>query len=163
MKQTKARYQQGSISKIPGANGYSWRVRFSEWVSGKRVQRSLTLDGVKYPTKSDVKRAIEFEVIQQNKDTERAKVDALFGVITTLYKEEHLPGLQPSTQQTNMYLLRDYIDPKFQHAPIRDLTPQVVGKWLKELSLAPTTKSAIRSVLSKCLNLAAENGYIPAM
>ncbi len=50
MKRKKSRYQQGSIKRLKRVNGYVWQVRFSEWKDGKRHQRTLTLDGAKYPT-----------------------------------------------------------------------------------------------------------------
>ena len=162
MKATKTRYQQGSISRIQRTNGYAWRVRFSEWEGGKRRQRSLTFDGTKYPNEIDVRKVINVEVVKQNRATERSKVDALFGDITTLYREDHLPTLEPSTRQTNAYLLRRYVEPRFEHEPIRKVTPLAVINWMKELPLAPSTKAAIRSVLSQCFELAALHEFTPA-
>ncbi len=51
MKTKRPRYQQGSISKAQrAAGGFVWKVRFSEQRNGERFQRTLTLDGAKYPT-----------------------------------------------------------------------------------------------------------------
>ena len=47
--------------------------------------------------------------------------------------------------------------------PLRKVTPLAVAGWFKELTLAPTTKSAIRSVMSQCFELAALHEYIPAI
>jgi hypothetical protein len=163
MESTKSRYQQGSITRIPRARGYAWRVRFSEWAGGKRIQKSITFSGVNYPTESDVRKAIELAVSQQNRETERARVDAVFGTIIDLYRTKHLPGLEHSTQQTNTYLLDNYIDPKFAGAPIRSVTPLAVTQWFSELSLAPTTKASIRSVLRQCFELAALHEYFPTI
>ncbi|MGO8759931.1 MAG: tyrosine-type recombinase/integrase [Terracidiphilus sp.] len=163
MRLLKPRYQQGSITKIPRATGFVWRVRFSEWQSGKRRQKSLTFKGAEYPNESDVRKAIELAIVQQNRSTERVKVDALFGAITALYREKHLPGLEPSTRQTNSYILKNYIDPKFQGTPIRRVTPLAVTSWFNELKLAPTTKASIRSVMSQCFELAALHEYISEM
>ena len=129
----------------------------------KRVQKSLTFSGDKYPNESDVRKAIELAVIQQNRETERVKVDAEFGAVISIYREEHLPNLEHSTRQTNTYLLDKYIKPKFEHVLIRDVTPLVVTRWLSELTLAPTTKAAIRSVMSQCFEKAALHEYIPAI
>ena len=159
----KSRYQQGSITRIPRANGYAWRVRFSEWSGGKRTQKSLTFSGLEYPNESDVRKAIELAVSQQNRDTEKAKVEAVFGDIIGLYRTEHLPGLEHSTRQTNTYLLTSYIEPMFKDVPIRGVTPLAVTRWFSELKLAPTTKASIRSVLSQCFELAALHEYIPAI
>ena len=75
MKSTKSRYQQVSITRIPRARGFAWRVRYSEWASWKRIEKSFTFSGAKYPTESDVRKAIELAVSQQNRETERARVD----------------------------------------------------------------------------------------
>lgn len=163
MRLQKSRYQQGSITRIPRANGYAWRVRFSEWSGGKRTQKSLTFSGLEYPNESDVRKAIELAVSQQNRDTEKAKVEAVFGDIIGLYRTEHLPGLEHSTRQTNTYLLTSYIESMFKDVPIRGVTPLAVTRWFSELKLAPTTKASIRSVLSQCFELAALHEYIPAI
>jgi len=147
MKLLKSRYQQGSITRIPRANGYAWRVRFSEWNGGKRTQKSLTFSGLEYANESDVQKAIELAVSQQNRDTERAKIDAHFGEIVELYRTEHLPGLEHSTRQTNTYLLNSYIGPKFNDVRIRGVTPLAVTRWFSGLRLAPTTKASIRSMI----------------
>ena len=96
----KARYKQGSITWVARESGHAWRVRFSEWQGMKRKQMSLTFSGEDYPNESGVRKAIELSVLQQNRETERVKVDALFGVIGAHYKADHLPGLEPSTGQT---------------------------------------------------------------
>jgi len=162
MRLTKARYQHGSIAKVLRALGFAWRVRFSEISGGKRIQKSLTFSGFDYPNESDVRKAIDHAVVQQNRMVERAKVNAAFGDLTGLYRTEHMPGLGHSTQQTNRYLLASYIEPEFREVPIREMTPLYVTQWVNGLALAPTTKGSIRSVMSQCFELAALHGYLPA-
>ena len=70
MSLSKPRYQQGSITRVPRSYGYAWKVRFSEWVGGKRHQKCLTFDAIKYPNESDVRKALELTVHQQNRDSE---------------------------------------------------------------------------------------------
>ena len=77
-------------------------------------------------------------------------MDALFGAIIELYREKHLPDLEHSTHRTNSYLLDSYIEPGFGTKQITEVTPLAVLEWSEELSLSPTTKAAIRSVLSVC-------------
>ncbi len=48
MKTKRTRYQQGTIDKVPRANGWAWRVRFSEITGGKRRQRALYFSGQEY-------------------------------------------------------------------------------------------------------------------
>ncbi len=164
MKLSKARYQQGSISKEPRASGgFVWKVRFSEFKQGKRHQKTLTFDGVKYPTERDVRAALEPTVSRVNAGTDRSRVESLFGALIDLYREKHLPGLEHSTRQTNTYLLNSYIEPQWWKTGILDVKPLAVMEWFKELDLAPTTKASIRSVMSQCFELAALYEYIPAM
>lgn len=163
MKLMNARYQNGSITRIPRSHGFAWRVRFSERIGGKRVQKSMTFRGPEYRNESDVRKAIEFAVIQQNRDAARSKVDAAFSAIIDLYKTEHMPGREHSTNELSTYILRKYISPRFADSPIREVTPLAVTRWFSELKLAPTTKASIRSVLSQCFELAALHEFIPAI
>jgi hypothetical protein len=88
----KTQYQQGSIRKVSKAKGYAWEVRFSEWLNGKRFQRSLTFQGTEYPEEADVRKAIELTVSQINSGTAGERADAKFGVIITLYRRKFLPS-----------------------------------------------------------------------
>lgn len=163
MRAKRARYQQGSIKKVPRAKGFAWEVRFSETVNGNRTRKTLCFDSDKYPTEASVRKAIQTQVALANTQNERAKVGAKFGAITELYRARHLPTLRHSTQNTNAYLLKNYIEPRWTDEPLQDVTPLRVLNWLGELGeLAATTKVAIRATMSKCFQLAALHGYIPA-
>jgi len=116
---------------------------------------------VKCPTEADARRELELEVHMQNRDSERAKIGLRFSAVTRLYRDEHLKALQHSTRQTNSYLLKNYIEPKFDPMPIREVTALAVSTWLAELRLASSTKASIRSVLRQCFELAALHEYIP--
>jgi len=74
------------------AKGYAWEVRFSEWLNGKRFQRTMTFQGTEYPKEADVRKAIELTVSQINSGTAGEKVDARFGAIITLYRRKFLPS-----------------------------------------------------------------------
>jgi integrase len=163
MRAKRARYQQGSIRKVPRAKGHAWEVRFSEWKGGKRHQRTLTFDPAEYPTEKDVRRALELTVSQVNAGTGAAKADAKFMDVCALYRQEHMPTLEHSTRYTNAYLLDDYIEAHFGHTPIRDVKPLEIDRWIKSLKLAATTKASIRSIMSVCFNLAALHEYVPPM
>ncbi|MGA3129703.1 MAG: tyrosine-type recombinase/integrase [Terracidiphilus sp.] len=163
MRTKRARYQQGSIRKVPRTTGFVWEVRFSEWSGGKRHQRTLIFDPAEYPHEKDVRRALELTVSQVNSGNGAEKADAKFMAICNLYRQEHLPSLEHSTRYTNAYLLDDYIEAHFGHAPIRDVKPLEIDRWLKSLKLAATTKASIRSIMSVCFDLAALHEYIPPM
>ena len=162
MRTKSARYQQGSIRKVDRANGWAWELRFSETVNGKRKQKSLYFDGSEYPTEASVRKATQNQVALVNTNNERHKVAAKFGAIIALYRTEHLPTLRHSTQSTNRYLIDDYVEPEWQGAPIKDVTPRGVAGWLGALKLSATTKASIRSIMSQHFELAALHGFIPA-
>jgi len=159
----RARYQQGSIRKVPRTTGFVWEVRFSEWSGGKRHQRTLIFDPAEYPHEKDVRRALEQTVSQFNAGSGAAKADAKFMAICNLYRQEHLPTLEHSTREHNAYLMDDYIEAHFGHMPIREVKPLEIDRWLKSLKLAATTKASIRSIMSVCFNLAALHEFVPPM
>lgn len=164
MRAKRARYQQGTIRRVERATGFAWEVRFSGTANGKRTRKTLCFDSDKYPTEASVRKAIQTQVALANTQNERAKVGAKFGAITELYRAKHLPTLRHSTQTTNGYLLKNYIEPRWADETLQDVTPLGVLNWLGELGeLAATTKAAIRATMSKCFQLAALHGYIPAM
>ncbi len=132
-------------------------------MNGKRSRKTLCFDSDKYPTEASVRREIQTQVALANTQNERVKVGAKFGAITEVYRAEHLPTLRHSTQETNSYLLKNYIEPKWTDESLREVTPLKVLNWFGELrELAATTKAAIRSILSQCFRLAALHGYLPA-
>ena len=92
MSTKRSQYQQGSIRKVRKAKGYAWEVRFSEWLNGKRFQRTMTFQGTEYPKETDVRKAIELTVSQINSGTAGEKADAKFGAIITLYRRKFLPS-----------------------------------------------------------------------
>jgi integrase len=163
MKTRRPRYQQGSIKRVARADGFAWEVRFSETVNGKRRQPCETFDGDQYPTESSVRIAIELTVSQINAGTAGERADATFGTITAIYRKDHLPELEHSTQEMNSYLLRNYVEAKFGRTPLREVKPLAVHKWINGLKLAPSTKASIRSVMSVCFSLAALHEFIPPM
>ena len=121
MKSRKARYQQSSISKLPRASGgFVWKVRFSEHRNDKRHQRTLTFDGIQYPTERDVRAALETTVVRVNAGNDRSRVESLFGAIIEM---KHLPSLEHSTKQTNAYLLGTYIEHRWWNTGILDVKP----------------------------------------
>ena len=74
---------------------------------GKRHQRTLTFDGLQYPTEADVRKALELTVSQVNAGAVAAKADAKFSAITALYRSEHLPTLEHSSRLSRMRI-RDF-------------------------------------------------------
>jgi hypothetical protein len=74
------------------AKGHAWEVRFSEWLNGKRFQRTMTFQGTEYPKEADVRKALELTVSQINSGTAGEKADAKFSAIVTPYRRKFLPS-----------------------------------------------------------------------
>ena len=76
------------------------------------------------------------------------------------------PDLEFSTRQHHAYLLDHYIEPRFGKVPLREMKVLLVEDWIEKLlgakgrPLSGTTKSSIRSLLSKCFDLAAKHEFI---
>jgi len=163
MKTKRARYQNGSIRKVKRAKGYVWEVRYSEMKEGRRHQRTEIYDQVMYKTESEVRKAIELTVSQINSGTAGVRADATFGAITSLYRTEHLPTLQHSSQKSSEYLLRVYIEDQFAKTPLREMRPLIINQWIQGLKRSASSKRNIRTVMSVCFRLAALHEYIPPM
>jgi integrase len=159
----KPRYQQGSIRRVKRAKGYAWEVRYSEMKDGKRHQRTEVYDGGEYRTEKDVRKAIELTVSQINSGTAGERANARFSAITALYRKEHLPTLQHSSQESSKYLLKYYIEPQFAKTPVREMHALEINTWLQALKLSASSKRNIRTVLSVCFRLAALHRFIPEM
>jgi hypothetical protein len=116
VKQRKARYQQGSISKEKRAHGFVWKARYSEYKDGKRWPRTQIFDAAEYPDEEAVRKAIQLTVAQINEGAAGVKTDTKLGTLTEPYHKEHLPTLQHSTNVLHPYLLGRDIEPAFSSA-----------------------------------------------
>jgi hypothetical protein len=90
-------------------------------------------------------------------------VNAAFNTVIDLYKSEHMPGREHSTNELSTYFLRKYISPRIADSPICAVTVLAATRWCSELKLALTTKTSIWSVLSLCFELAALHELMPAI
>ena len=106
-------YQHGSIRKVQRAQGFAWEFRFYQTVDGKRKLRAQTFDGIKYPTETAVRKAVEGQLGALNAGTLGGKVAATLGTIIDRYIKEELPLLRHSTQSTNQNLIDLHIKPKW--------------------------------------------------
>jgi hypothetical protein len=111
---------------------------------GKRHQRTEIYDSAQYQSEKDLRKAIELTVSQLNAGTTEERADAKFGAITALYRTEHLPTLDHSTDSKNTGLLDNYIDPRFGKTALRAMRPLVINEWLQALALSQSSKAAIR-------------------
>jgi hypothetical protein len=94
-----------------------------------------------YPTKAAAERAAEYLRALANPDDPR-----VFKLSTVVehYRKEELPR-RASTRTFYLPWINNYIQPKWGDYEMRRIQPFTVEQWLKQLDLAPKSKSHIRS------------------
>lgn len=162
MRINRERYQHGSVRKVPRAKGFAWEFRFyATDPDGKRKLKVQTFDSARYPTQSDVRKAVEGQLSALNAGTLGGKVAATMGDIIARYMGEEFPALRHSTQTTNKSLIDLHIKPKWQDVRLADVTAIAVKQWLDKLPFGAASKVRTRNMVSKLLDLAMLWEYIP--
>lgn len=69
-----------------------------------------------------------------------------FGAVIARYEQEEMPE-RYSTKTTYQSYIKNQIRPRWENTPISAIKPMAVEDWLKNLTLAPKTKSHVRSLM----------------
>jgi integrase len=152
------RYQEGSVERVKRANGpdvwvYRWRELQSD---GRRVQRKKVIGDIsRYPTKRDAKKAVDHLRLEINAREERLgkmTVGEAWGHFQA--HELRDPAVGRSATTINCYLdfFKSQILPTWKEVLIDSVKAVAVEKWLRNLDLAPGTKSKIRNLLHVLFN-----------
>jgi integrase len=162
MKHTRSRHQNGSVRKVPRANGFAWEYRYYTSEAGKRVLKTQTFDSVKYPTENSVREVIAPHLKEINTGTYEERRNATMSVIIDRYFKEEFPDLSHSTQSTNKSLIDLWIRPKWGDVRPADVDALSVDHWLKkELKFGAASKARARNMISVLLRLAMLWKYMP--
>jgi integrase len=149
-----SRYQEGSIDRVSRAKGPdAWVYRWREpGLSGRRVQKKRVIGTVdRYATPAAARRAVENLRIEINAERNR------IGKVTVLEAWEHFqahelrdPDVDRSPTTIELYLVnfRVHIVPRWGNLFLTDVKAVEVEKWLRSLTLAPSTKSKLRNHMS---------------
>lgn len=148
-------YQEGSIDRVPRAKGPDvWVYRWREPApNGKRVQHKRVIGSVEqHKTLTEAKRAVDNLRLEVNSPTE-----AKIGGVTVAEAWGHFqanelrdPDVDRSPTTIELYLdnFRLHIIPRWGDVDLNDVKAVEVEKWLRGLSMAPATKSKLKSHLS---------------
>ena len=140
----------------------AWEVRFSEWLNGKRFQRTMTFQGTEYPKEADVRKAIELTVSHINSGTAGEKADAQFSAIITLYRRKFLPSesrlLELKKKLHKVFpadgAMVDAFISAFEHNPMQLIEVKGVSKRQKEIQQITVEQfKSIRADLPEVLNV----------
>lgn len=149
---TRTRYQYGSLERKRRQKGKEvWEFRYYETdARGERQRRAITVGTiVDYPTESAARKSPLVQAILLQINAERpqgATVVPEFGTVLARYEREEMPD-RDSTAASYRSYIRNHIRPRWAEVPIDKIRPMAVEDWLKRLTLAPKTRTHIRSLM----------------
>ena len=115
MKITRARYQQGSIRKVPRAKGFAWQYRYYVPSDGKRKLKMQTFDGKLYATEADVRRAVGARVPGLNDGSVYSpSVAVTFGALLDRYIAEEIPA-RKSSRDSYLSIIKNHLRPRWEN------------------------------------------------
>src|SRR5438309_2015523 len=131
------RYKRGSVrfDKRRGTWNYLW------YESGKRRSK-LIGSKQQYPTRAAAWKAVE----QLQSSLPTIQDGETVSAIAARYKAERIPT-RFSTARMYRSWLHNYILPRWGAIRVDDLQPREVELWLRNLALAPKSKTHIRAML----------------
>ena len=140
-----------------GKRSTSWRVR---WQEGDRW-RSRTFDG-----KGDA-RDFDADLRRKRRLGELARLDAgsetLDTYVTGTWAPTYAALLAPTTRKTYSILYDAHVSPTLGSVPLRELSPELIGRWQTDRLAAGVGPAAVRkslALLGSLLQRAAESGRI---
>ena len=146
----RASYQFGSLTRKKRAKGPdAWEFRYYETTTtGERERKTATVGSVeKYKTKALAQKAVEALLLKLNSETPQQRMTVVtFGAICDRYLEEELPE-RYSTAKSYRSNIKNYLKPRWGDYLLEKIRPMAVEDWLKNLPMAPKSKTHIRSVM----------------
>lgn len=140
------RYTRGSVrfDKRRKTWNYLW------YESGKRRSKLI---GTKqdYPTKAAAWKAVKFEAPPKDGETVSS--------VIAQYETERMSS-RHSTARVNRSFLKNHILPKWGGTLISEIQPRPVELWLRNLPLAPKSKTHVRSLLHSLVEYAMWSGTL---
>lgn len=138
----------------------AWELRYYETVNGRRIRKHMTVGTVaQFPTETKARKAAEGFLLNINSDAPTIKTPT-FGAVTTRYLEDEKPDHYSTISSYKSYI-KNHIAPRWSNTPLDLIKPMAVEGWLKELSLAPKSKSHIKSLMSAIFAAAQRWELIP--
>jgi integrase len=159
----RTRYQYGSLRLRKRERGPDvWEFRYYETdAKGKRKRTSVILGGRnQYATETQARKATQALLLQLNGESPRAEVEAAsFGALLDRYIEHELSE-RYSTRKSHLSNIRVHIRPRWGEYPLDKMKPMAMELWLRELPLAPKTKTHVRGIMHLAFRCAERWGLI---
>lgn len=149
-----ARHKTGSV--VFDTRRKTWN--FLWWEEGKRRSKQIgTL--AEYPTKGAAWRAAQlFNPPTDTPKTTTASIPTV-RLIAERYCTERMPS-RYSTARVYRSWLNNYVLPQWGDKPISEVQPRPVELWLRQLQLAPKSKSHVRNLLHVLVDFAMWAGVL---
>jgi hypothetical protein len=148
---TRTRYQYGSLETKERKKGKEvWEFRYYEPDARGERQRRAVMVGTReeYPTESAARKspAVQAILLRLNAEQPNAGGAANFGAVIARYEQEEMPE-RYSTSAAYQSYIKNQIRPRWAETPMSAVKPMAVEDWLRNLTLAPKTKSHVRSLI----------------
>jgi integrase len=171
MKQTRTRYQQGSLKKIKRDGGREvWVFRWRETQTGGiRRPRKLVVGSVEeFPTERRARLAVDSLRLNINSDVnEYSQAPRSVMELIRHYESTELADesdtVAYSTKEVYKANLKNWIEPKWGGlllSELEELPGVYVENWLKNVDLATGTKAKVRNILSALCSHAMRYGWM---
>jgi integrase len=159
----RTRYQYGSLRLRKRERGPDvWEFRYYETDSqGKRKRKSVILgDRGLLTTETQARKATQALLLRLNEESPRAEVEAAsFGALLDRYIEQELSE-RYSTRKSHLSNIRVHIRPRWGEHPVDKLKPMAMEQWLRELPLAPKSKTHVRGIMHLVFKCAERWGIV---
>ena len=148
---TRTRYQCGSLETKERKKGKEvWEFRYYEPDARGERQRRAVMVGTReeYSTESAARKSpvVQAILLRLNAEQPSAAGAANFGAVIARYEQEEMPE-RYSTSAAYQSYIKNQIRPRWADTPMSAVKPMAVEDWLRNLTLAPKTKSHVRSLM----------------
>src|SRR5947209_7082582 len=162
MENKRRRVQFGWLNLKARKNGPEvWVLRYRETLpDGYKKMPSVIVGTIRdYPTESLARKASMSLLLSINEE-KPAGACVPFGAVIQRYLERELPE-RHSTASRYLSWLKNHIRPRWGECPIEQIKPLLVEEWLKKLTLAPKSKSHVKTMMHILFNAAMRWELIP--
>ncbi len=138
-----------------------WVLRYREAdPNGAIKRRSVTVGTVKeFPNKAHALKAAISWTFAMNAESPKG-LSVTFGAVIRRYLAEEIPE-RHSTASRYRSWLKNHIEPKWRGHSLEQIKPLLVEDWLKKLTLAPKSKSHLKTLMHVLYNAAMRWELIP--
>ena len=144
-----SRFQQGSLLKMKRKGAPDvWVFRWYEYKGGKRTYMKRVVGTViEFPQRRDAEKAlVSFRI---NINSQVVTPQRVCDLIAHYQQRELVPERKAfASIATHLVMTRRYIEPKWGQHRLSDVRTMQVEEWLHSLSLAPGSKTKIKSAFS---------------